>query len=65
MVQMPSGIPVGVLAIGRAGATNAAILATQILARSRPELRAVLAGHRESQAAKILSTPDPSTTPGG
>jgi 5-(carboxyamino)imidazole ribonucleotide mutase len=65
MVQMPGGIPVGVLAIGKAGATNAAILATQILARSRPELRAVLAGHRESQAAKILSTPDPSATPGG
>jgi 5-(carboxyamino)imidazole ribonucleotide mutase len=60
MVQMPGGIPVGVLAIGKAGAVNAAILATQILARSRPELRDALAGHRFSQASKILSTPDPS-----
>jgi 5-(carboxyamino)imidazole ribonucleotide mutase len=60
MVQMPGGIPVGVLAIGKAGAVNAAILATQILARSRPELRDALAEHRSSQASKILSTPDPS-----
>jgi 5-(carboxyamino)imidazole ribonucleotide mutase len=60
MVQMPGGIPVGVLAVGKAGAVNAAILATQILARSRPELRDALARHRASQASKILSTPDPS-----
>jgi 5-(carboxyamino)imidazole ribonucleotide mutase len=60
MVQMPGGIPVGVLAVGKAGAVNAAILATQILARSRPELRDALAAHRASQASKILSTPDPS-----
>lgn len=60
MVQMPGGIPVGVLAVGKAGAVNAAILATQILARSRPELRDALLGHRTAQASKILSTPDPS-----
>jgi 5-(carboxyamino)imidazole ribonucleotide mutase len=60
MVQMPGGIPVGVLAVGKAGAVNAAILATQILARSRPELRDALAEHRAGQASKILSTPDPS-----
>lgn len=60
MVQMPGGIPVGVLAVGRAGATNAAILATQILARSRPELREVLARHRSEQAQKVLAAPDPS-----
>jgi 5-(carboxyamino)imidazole ribonucleotide mutase len=60
MVQMPGGIPVGVLAVGKAGAVNAAILATQILARSRPELRDALVEHRSSQASKILSTPDPS-----
>ncbi len=64
MVQMPGGIPVGVLAIGKAGATNAAILATQILARSRPELRDALAEHRGSQASKILSSPDPSAAAG-
>ena len=59
MVQMPGGIPVGVLAVGKAGATNAAILATQILARSRPELREAIAEHRASQASKILSATDP------
>jgi 5-(carboxyamino)imidazole ribonucleotide mutase len=64
MVQMPGGIPVGVLAIGRAGAVNAAILATQILARSRPELRTALADHRAAQASAILASPDPSASPG-
>src|SRR5215204_4733251 len=52
MVQMPGGIPVGVLAIGKAGAANAAILATQILARARPELRDAIARHRAGQAQK-------------
>jgi 5-(carboxyamino)imidazole ribonucleotide mutase len=60
MVQMPGGVPVGVLAVGRAGAVNAAILATQILARSRPELRAALAEHSAAQASSILSDGDPS-----
>jgi 5-(carboxyamino)imidazole ribonucleotide mutase len=58
MVQMPGGVPVGVLAIGKAGATNAAILATQILARSRPELRDALAAQRARQASAILAAPD-------
>ena len=62
MVQMPGGIPVGVLAIGKAGATNAAILATQILSRSRPELRDAIVRHRAGQAQKILSAPDPSAS---
>jgi 5-(carboxyamino)imidazole ribonucleotide mutase len=62
MVQMPGGIPVGVLAVGRAGAVNAAILATQILGRSRPELAQAVRAQREEQAAKILSSPDPSAT---
>jgi 5-(carboxyamino)imidazole ribonucleotide mutase len=57
---MPGGIPVGVLAVGKAGAVNAAILATQILATSRPDLEAALAEHRKAQASKILSNPDPS-----
>jgi 5-(carboxyamino)imidazole ribonucleotide mutase len=54
IVQMPSGIPVGTLAIGKAGATNAALLAIAILANSRPELRAKLAAFREKQTAKVL-----------
>jgi 5-(carboxyamino)imidazole ribonucleotide mutase len=60
MVQMPGGIPVGVLAVGNAGAVNAAILATQILGRSRPELDEAVRKHRESKAAEILTNPDPS-----
>ena len=53
-VQMPGGIPVGTLAVGKAGAVNAALLAVAILANSRPELRKKLAGFRKEQAAKIL-----------
>ena len=60
MVQMPGGIPVGVLAVGKAGAVNAAILATQILAGSRPELDETVRGQRREQAEKILADPDPS-----
>jgi len=52
--QMPGGIPVGTLAIGKAGAVNAALLAIAILANSRPELRKKIAKFREDQAAKIL-----------
>jgi 5-(carboxyamino)imidazole ribonucleotide mutase len=61
MVQMPQGIPVGVLAVGRAGAVNAAILAAQILGRSRPDLAEAVRTHRREQATKILANPDPST----
>ena len=53
-VQMPAGIPVGTLAIGAAGARNAALLAIAILAGSRPELRAKLKTFRSDQRAKIL-----------
>jgi 5-(carboxyamino)imidazole ribonucleotide mutase len=59
MVQMPGGIPVGTLAIGKAGAVNAAILATQILARAHPEYRQVISRHRSEQAARILAETDP------
>jgi 5-(carboxyamino)imidazole ribonucleotide mutase len=52
-VQMPGGIPVGTLAIGKPGATNAALLAVAILANSRPELREKLREFRAQQAAKI------------
>jgi 5-(carboxyamino)imidazole ribonucleotide mutase len=53
-VQMPAGIPVGTLAIGTAGARNAALLAVAILANSRPELRERLREFRAGQSAKVL-----------
>lgn len=52
-VQMPGGIPVGTLAIGKPGATNAALLAVAILANQRPELREKLHKFRAEQAEKI------------
>ena len=55
IVQMPAGIPVGTLAIGKAGATNAALLAVAILATSRPELRERLRSYRAEQATKVLN----------
>ena len=54
IVQMPAGIPVGTLAIGPAGARNAALLAVAILANSRPELREKLRQFRISQSEKVL-----------
>jgi 5-(carboxyamino)imidazole ribonucleotide mutase len=59
IVQMPAGIPVGTLGIGRAGAVNAALLAAAILANSRPEIAKALVRYREEQARKILENPDP------
>ena len=55
IVQMPAGIPVGTLAIGPAGATNAALLAVAILATMRPELRVKLREFRAAQTEKVLS----------
>ncbi len=55
-VQMPGGIPVGTLAIGKPGAVNAALLAVAILANSRPELRQKLHEFREAQEEKIRAT---------
>ena len=54
-VQMPRGIPVGTLAIGKAGAINAALLAIAILAGKRPELREQLKSYRRQQAEKALA----------
>src|SRR4051812_23559509 len=54
-VQMPAGIPVGTLAIGPAGARNAALLAVAILANQRPELREKLRQFRAAQSAKVLA----------
>jgi 5-(carboxyamino)imidazole ribonucleotide mutase len=53
-VQMPGGIPVGTLAIGKAGATNAGLLAVAILSNSRPDLRAKLRAFRQEQTEKVL-----------
>ena len=57
IVQMPAGVPVGTLAIGKAGATNAALLAVAILATSRPELREKLRKFRADQTSKVLNEP--------
>jgi 5-(carboxyamino)imidazole ribonucleotide mutase len=59
IVQMPAGIPVGTLAIGRAGAVNAALFAAAILADSRPPIKEALRRHREAQARAVLEHPDP------
>jgi 5-(carboxyamino)imidazole ribonucleotide mutase len=59
IVQMPAGVPVGTLAIGRAGAVNAALLATAIVSSGRPELRKRLRAWRERQTADVLDHPDP------
>lgn len=59
MVQMPAGIPVGTLAIGRAGAVNAALFAAAILGIKRPEVRQEIKRYREDQARAILDHPDP------
>jgi 5-(carboxyamino)imidazole ribonucleotide mutase len=56
IVQMPAGIPVGTLAIGQAGATNAALLAVSILSNSRQELREKLRAFREEQTRNVLNT---------
>ena len=53
IVQMPGGVPVGTLAIGKAGAVNAALLAVSILSNSRPDLRARLRAFREEQTQRI------------
>ncbi len=54
IVQMPAGVPVGTLAIGQAGATNAALLAIAILATTRPDLREKLRQFRAEQTEKVM-----------
>ncbi len=63
IAQMPKGVPVGTLAIGAAGAANAALLATSILATSRPEFRKPLAAFRAEQTKNVLDRPDPRNGP--
>jgi 5-(carboxyamino)imidazole ribonucleotide mutase len=56
IVQMPAGVPVGTLAVGEAGATNAGLLAAQILALSDPEVARRVAEHRAQQTASVAET---------
>jgi 5-(carboxyamino)imidazole ribonucleotide mutase len=63
IVQMPAGVPVGTLAIGKAGAINAALLAASILARKHPSFREALARFREQQTQSVLDHPDPREAP--
>lgn len=69
IVQMPAGVPVGTLAIGRAGAINAAILAAEIVGLHRPEVRERLRTWREDRAGQVLAQtlplplPVPASTP--
>ncbi len=60
IVQMPAGVPVGALAIGKAGATNAALLAASILANKHPAVREKLLAYRAKQTADVLANGDPS-----
>ncbi len=59
IVQMPAGIPVGTLAIGRAGAVNAALLAVSILGSKYPEYRDALRGYRQQQTEYVINNSDP------
>lgn len=59
IVQMPAGVPVGTLAIGKSGAINAALLATAILATDNEELRHALEAFRQTQTQAVLDQPDP------
>lgn len=59
IVQMPAGIPVGTLAIGKAGATNAALLAAAALGCKYPEFRDALRRFREQRTQSVLDAPDP------
>ena len=63
IAQMPAGIPVGTLAIGKAGATNAALLAAAMLANKYPAFHDALAAFRKAQTEKVLAQPDPRNAP--
>jgi 5-(carboxyamino)imidazole ribonucleotide mutase len=61
IAQMPGGIPVGTLAIGKAGAINSALLAAAILGAKHPAIREALRKFREEQTERVLANPDPSS----
>jgi len=62
IVQMPAGVPVGTLAIGKSGAINAALLATAIIATDNEDLRRALETFRETQTQAVLDQPNPAAT---
>lgn len=62
IVQMPAGVPVGTLAIGQAGATNAALLAASILSNRSPAVLKALEDFRAEQTARVLAQPHPGNT---
>ena len=59
IAQMPAGIPVGTLAIGKAGATNAGLLAASIVGNKHPEVRKALHAYRQARTQAVLDKPDP------
>ena len=61
IAQMPAGVPVGTLAIGRAGAVNAALLAARVLALTDTTVRAAVASFIEKQTSDVLAKPDPAS----
>lgn len=63
IVQMPAGVPVGTLAIGRAGAVNAALLAASILAARYPQIKGALRAFRRQQTQAVLAIADPRDLP--
>ncbi len=63
IVQMPAGVPVATLAIGRAGAINAALLAASILGNKYPQYREAVRRRREEQTRSVLAQPDPREAP--
>jgi 5-(carboxyamino)imidazole ribonucleotide mutase len=62
IVQMPAGVPVGTLAIGKPGAINAALLAASIVANSRPDVKERLRAFRAEQTNAVLAQPDPAAS---
>ncbi len=62
IVQMPAGVPVGTLAIGKPGAINAALLAVAILGNKHPQFREALAAFRDRQTQTVLDQPDPAAS---
>jgi len=63
IAQMPAGVPVGTLAIGQAGAVNAALLAAAVLGNKHPHIRAALSEFRQAQTEQVLNRSDPRAQP--
>jgi 5-(carboxyamino)imidazole ribonucleotide mutase len=63
IVQMPAGVPVGTMAIGRAGAINAALLAAAMLGVAHPDVREALRSYRADRTQAVLNDPDPRQSP--